>query len=277
MIQGDRVAVDRLIEHPDVRRSASSAPRQWRAASTSGAPRRASACRRSAAPRTTWSCCPMPTSTQQPTRRCPPPTARPASAAWRSRSLVAVGDVADPLVARHRPTGSPASWSAPGDEPDSGDGSTHHRRAPRQRRRRTSARGVSGRGGPRRRRPRIWRSTVTATSWARRWSTASPPTWRSTGDEVFGPVLAVVRVDILRRGGPTGERPPVRQRHRHLHPRRRGGPALPVRRRGRHGRHERPHPRSRSRTTPSAGGRRRCSATPTSTGRTASASARAPR
>ncbi len=61
-------------------------------------------------------------------------------------------------------------------------------------------------------------------------------------DEIFGPVLSVVRAPDLRRGGPAGQREPVRERDRDLHQRRGSGPAVRVRRRGRHGRGERPNP-----------------------------------
>ena len=61
-------------------------------------------------------------------------------------------------------------------------------------------------------------------------------------DEIFGPVLTVVRVDDLRRGGPARQRQPVRQRHGDLHPRRRRRPPVPVRGPGRHGRHQRADP-----------------------------------
>ena len=71
---------------PTSRRSRSSARRRSRSTSTRPGRRTASACRRSAAPRTTWSCCPTRTSTWPPTPRSRPPTARPASGAWRSRS-----------------------------------------------------------------------------------------------------------------------------------------------------------------------------------------------
>ena len=61
-------------------------------------------------------------------------------------------------------------------------------------------------------------------------------------DEIFGPVLSVVRGRHLRRGAGADQLQPVRQRHRDLHPRRRRGAAVPVRRRGRHGRHQRADP-----------------------------------
>ena len=78
--------------------SASSARRRSPATSTRPARGTASASRRSAARRTTWSCCPTPTSRWPPTRPSRPATARPASAAWRSRRSSPSGDVADPLV-----------------------------------------------------------------------------------------------------------------------------------------------------------------------------------
>ena len=53
VVHGDKVAVDALLEHPDVAPSASSARRRSRATSTRPARTPASACRRSAGPRTT--------------------------------------------------------------------------------------------------------------------------------------------------------------------------------------------------------------------------------
>ena len=44
------------------------------------------------------------------------------------------------------------------------------------------------------------------------------PTMDAYRDEIFGPVLTVVRVDTLRRCARTHQRQPVRQRHGHLHP-----------------------------------------------------------
>ena len=84
-------------------------------------------------------------------------------------------------------------------------------------------------------------------------------------DEIFGPVLCVVRAGHLRRRREAGQRQRVRQRHRHLHPRRRRGPAVPVRGRGGHGRASTSRSRCPSATTRSAAGRPRCSATPTCT------------
>ena len=70
---------------PTSRPSRSSARRRSPGTCTSGRRRPASACRRSAARRTTRSCCPTPTSTSPPTTSPRRATARPGSAAWRSR------------------------------------------------------------------------------------------------------------------------------------------------------------------------------------------------
>ena len=82
----------------DPGRLASSARHRSPATSTRPARSTASASRRSAGRRTTWSCCPMPTSTWPPTRRSPRPTAAPASGAWRSASSSRSATSADPLV-----------------------------------------------------------------------------------------------------------------------------------------------------------------------------------
>ena len=61
-------------------------------------------------------------------------------------------------------------------------------------------------------------------------------------DEIFGPVLCVVRAQTYGEALDLVNDEPVRQRRGHLHPRRRGGPAVPVRRAGRDGRGERADP-----------------------------------
>ena len=48
-------------------------------------------------------------------------------------------------------------------------------------------------------------------------------------DEIFGPVLSVVRVETYDEALRADQRQPVRQRHRHLHQRRRRRPPLPER------------------------------------------------
>ena len=197
-----------------------------------GQPRTASASRPSAAPRTTWSCCPTPTSTWPPTRRSTPATAARASAAWRSACWS--------RSARSATSSSPGSPTAPapcviGDgarppravpakEADMGPLVTQG--PPRQGRRRSStparragakvvvdgrevaARGARGRllARPDAVRPRHCR------------------TWTIYSEEIFGPVLSVVRVDTYEEARRAGQRQPVRQRHRGLHQRRRRGP-----------------------------------------------------
>jgi hypothetical protein len=61
-------------------------------------------------------------------------------------------------------------------------------------------------------------------------------------DEIFGPVLSVVRVKTYDEAPDARQRQPVRQRRGDLHPRRRRRPAVPVRRERRHGRDQRPIP-----------------------------------
>ena len=61
-------------------------------------------------------------------------------------------------------------------------------------------------------------------------------------DEIFGPVLSVVRAKSYEEAAGADQLQPVRQRHRDLHQRRRRGPALPERGRGGHGRDQRPDP-----------------------------------
>ncbi len=64
-------------------------------------------------------------------------------------------------------------------------------------------------------------------------------------DEIFGPVLSIVRVDSYDEGMSAHQRQRVRQRHRDLHQRRRRRPALPARGAGRHGRRQRADPGAR--------------------------------
>ena len=86
VVHGDKVAVDSLLEHPDVvgdlvRRL--DAGREVHLLHGDVAREALPGAR--AARRTTWSCCRTRTSTWPPTRRSRPATARPASAAWRCR------------------------------------------------------------------------------------------------------------------------------------------------------------------------------------------------
>ena len=81
-------------------------------------------------------------------------------------------------------------------------------------------------------------------SWAHRcWITLSPAC-AVIDDEIFGPVLSVVRVDTYDRGAAHHQRESVRQRRRDLHARRRRGAPVPVRCRSGHGRHQRAHSRA---------------------------------
>ena len=87
VVHGDKEAVDAILEHPGIAAVSfvgSTPVAQVHLRDGHGAT--ASACRRSAGPRTTPSCSPTPTSTSPPTASSRPPSARPASAAWPSRS-----------------------------------------------------------------------------------------------------------------------------------------------------------------------------------------------
>ena len=61
-------------------------------------------------------------------------------------------------------------------------------------------------------------------------------------DEIFGPVLSVLRVKTYDEAPRADQLQPLRQRHRHLHQRRWGGPPLPERGRGRDDRRQRADP-----------------------------------
>ena len=110
-------------------------------------------------------------------------------------AVVAVGDVADELVAKiaDRIGGLTV-----------GDGRERRRHGPADHRARTATRWrristpasqagatlvVDGRDA------RVRRRRRRASGWARRSSTTSRPTWTLYTDEIFGPVLSVVRVD----------------------------------------------------------------------------------
>ena len=86
VVNGDREAVEALLAAPDVAAVSfvGSTPIARHIYQTGTVP--ASASRLWGGPRTTWSSCPTPISTWPPTRRCPPGMAPRASAAWPSRS-----------------------------------------------------------------------------------------------------------------------------------------------------------------------------------------------
>ena len=87
VVHGDKVAVDRLLEHAGVKAvsfvgSTPVARYVYETATRFGK----HASKLSAAPRTTWSCCPTPTLISPPTQRSMRGSARPVNAAWPSRS-----------------------------------------------------------------------------------------------------------------------------------------------------------------------------------------------
>ena len=79
--------------------------------------------------------------------------------------------------------------------------------------------------------------------------------WTRYRDEIFGPVLTVMRVKTYEEAVSARQRQPVRQRHGDLHPRRRRGAPVPVRGRTRAWSASTCRSRCRSRTTASAAGR----------------------
>ena len=98
------------------------------------------------------------------------------------------------------------------------------------------------------------------------------PEMRIYKEEIFGPVLSVVRAPDYRQRGRPGERPRVRQRHRHLHPRRRRRARLRLARSRSAWSASTCRSRCRWPSTASAAGSARSSATTTCTAPTACAS-----
>ena len=167
-------------------------------------------------------------------------TARPASGAWRSRVVLAV-DVDRRRAGRPRsPSASPTIKVGPGTEPDNEMGpliTGEHRDKVAG-----YVDGAAGRGRHgRRRRPRRARPSDGFFLNPTLLDNVTPG-MACYDDEIFGPVLSVVRVDGYDEGAGADQRQPVRQRHRDLHPRRRRRPPVPVRRQGRHGRRQRADP-----------------------------------
>ena len=177
--------------------------------------------------------------------RSPPATARPASAAWRSPSVVAVGDAGDALIASlrrrpgtckvgARPRAAPRRW-ARWSPPQAADRISRLRR-PRRRGRRHASSSTGH-----------WLAsagTRTASASARACSTRSRtgdghlPATRSSARS-----SSSLRVGTLRRGASSiDQRQPVRQRHRDLHLQRPAPRRVPARGAGRDDRHQRPDP-----------------------------------
>ena len=194
VVHGDKVAVDAILEHPDIaaitlrRLDAGRAPHLPDRHRATG-----SGCRRWAARRTTWSCCRMPTSRWPPMPPSPPPTAPPASAAWRSASW-------------SRSATWPIRWSTPSRSgcrrSRSGRATRRARRWARSSRRSTATRWrptwtagrVPGRDAAGRRAGARALQRVRGLLPRRRaCSTTSRPRWSATATRSSGPVLEVVR------------------------------------------------------------------------------------
>ena len=158
--------------------------------------------------------------------------------------VVAVGDVGDPLVAAIKER-LPKIQVGPGSDPASEMGPLVTREH------RDKVAGVPRQG--RRGRARPWSTD----GRERRRSRATDgfflgvslidnvtPEMESYRNEIFGPVLEVMRVATYEDAVQARQRQPVRQRDGDLHARRRRRAAVPVRGAGGHGRHQRAHPRA---------------------------------
>ena len=195
VVQGDKVAVDRILEHPDIAAVSfvGSTPIA-RSTSTRRARRTASGCRPSAAPRTTWSSCPTPTSTWPPTPPC--------RAALRLGRRAVHGHLGRRRRRRRRrPAGRghpvPAAEAAHRSRHRAGqrDGPARHRASTATRWRRTSTRGA-------RPVPPSWSTAATPAAAKGEGFFLGvsllddvEPGMEVYTDEIFGPVLGVVRVD----------------------------------------------------------------------------------
>ena len=219
----------RLVRHRALRLSAAASPT-------------ASACRRWAAPRTTASSCPTPTSTRSSTTSPARPSARPASAAWRCRwscrsarrPPIALREKLIPAIAALRVGVST-------------DADAHYGPVvtPRTRQKvenwiqtgvdEGAELVVDGRGFTLQGHEEGFFIGPTLFDHV----TADMKTYQ---EEIFGPVLQIVRADDFEEALRAAERAPVRQRRRHLHPQR--PRRARIRRAGqcRHGRHQRADP-----------------------------------
>ena len=144
-------------------------------------------------------------------------------------TIVAVGDVADPLVEAIKAR-LPKVKVGPGSDPDVRDGAARHQAAPRQGRVLPRVRAGPGRDA----------SSPTAASTRSYKESDGFFLGVSLIDHVTPDDGRLPRRDLrpgpdgharrdLRRGGQARQRQPVRQRHGDLHPRRRRGPPVPVR------------------------------------------------
>ena len=178
----------------------SSARRRSRSTSTRRRPRTASACRRSAARRTTRSSCPTPTSTSPPTAIAAAGVRlAPGSAAWRSRPSSPSATRRDELVAKVVERAASAQGRPRRATPQSEMGPLVTARGARPRRRLRRHAGEEEGATRRARRPRARRSpgTRTASSSARRVLDDVTTEMGVYRDEIFGPVLVVLRAETF--------------------------------------------------------------------------------
>ncbi len=224
------------------RRSASSGRPTSPIISTRAAPRTGSASRRSAAPRTTASSCPTPTSTRSSTTLPAPRSARPASAAWRFRwSCRSGAETADALREKLIPAieGLRVGVST---DPDAHYGpvvnAAHKARIENYIQMCIDEGGelvVDGRGFSLQGHEEGFFIGPTLFDHVK-------PSFQSYQEEIFGPVLQIVRADNFEEAVALPSEPSVRQWRRHLHPQRPRGARVRCAGQRRHGRHQRADP-----------------------------------
>ena len=197
VVQGDKVAVDRILEHPDIAAvsfvgSTPIAKYIYETGTRNG--KRVQAL---GGAKNHMLVLPDADLDMAADAASAPRTARRASAAWRSASCSPSEPIADALVAKINER-IPQRQGRPGQRARQRDGPADHRRAPRQGRR-------LHRG--RRRRGRDASSSTAATADAGGGFFLNPslidnvkPGMKVYDDEIFGPVLTVTRVARLRRG-----------------------------------------------------------------------------
>ena len=278
VVQGDKVAVDRLLDHPDIdavsfvgstpiarydlrdghaRRQAGAGPRRRQEPHGRAARRRPRHGRRRRGVR----------------RR----TARPASAAWPSRSS-SPSATSPTRSSTPSPTRLPTLQVGPGHRPEQRDGPAHHRASTATGSPATSTRRADGGRHRRGRRPR--RTAVPGDGLLPRRvaaSTTSRRTWTVYTDEIFGPVLSRRAGRHLRRGACGWSTTTRTATARPSSPATAAPPGSSSSTPSAAWSASTSPSRCPSPTTASAAGRRRCSATPTCTAPRACTSTRGPR
>ncbi len=244
VVYGGREAVNAIVEHPDVQAIQFVGSTTVGGTSTRRARRLGKRVGCYMGQERHGRTCPTLTWSSPPTPRSPRATARPVSAAWPRRLVIAVGDIGDRLRPLMKERIAKLKIG-PGMEPGMDMGpiySAEHRESDHQVDRQGRGRGRGARRG---------RTPVPAPGAPKRLLPGRHPLrQRHPGDEHLprGDIRPRPRHGAgqdLRRGARAHQRTPVRQRDRHLHDRRWRCPALRARGRRPHDRRQRPHPGAR--------------------------------